>query len=117
MRFRVVLTGAAALASGVAAGPSFNPHKIRQGLNKRDGVDIVNTEAKDTVLQTRECDIVCPLSKLWCEYHPYNYRCDSSGKLRYDQRHTDCENASWGCTCGCDWRVPGIESVEETKKA
>ncbi|KAL2874790.1 hypothetical protein SGCOL_010044 [Colletotrichum sp. CLE4] len=111
------IRGAAGFAISVAASPSMNPQKNRLNLNNRDRVDTINTENNAAVLRARDCEIVCPFTKLWCEYRPYNYRCDSSGKLRCDQRHTDCENASWGCTCGCDWRVPGIESMEETEKA
>ncbi|OHE99033.1 hypothetical protein CORC01_05723 [Colletotrichum orchidophilum] len=113
MRFQVLLAGAAAVAISVAAGPNLNPHKIRQDLTKKEQVNQINPENEAPVLKARECDIVCPANKLWCEYRPYKYRCDRSGKLRYDQRNLDCENVSWGCTCACDWRVPGTESVDD----
>ncbi|KAJ0158947.1 hypothetical protein CTA2_10586 [Colletotrichum tanaceti] len=69
--------------------------------------------AGDTVtLHPRECEISCPVNLYWCRYAPYNYKCDRNGKLQRDRRSEDCEQARYGCWCGCDWRAPGIEKKD-----
>ncbi|GKT48127.1 uncharacterized protein ColSpa_08308 [Colletotrichum spaethianum] len=107
----LILTGVAAL---VTAGTAVNPHNT--AYNAREAIteqghdhNDVNSAEETITLRRRECEISCPISLGYCYYAPYNYKCDRNGKLQWTQRDINCEHPTWGCWCGCDWRVPGIE--------
>ncbi|OHW93109.1 hypothetical protein CSPAE12_08417 [Colletotrichum incanum] len=107
----LVFTGVAALAvTGTALNPHDAPYNAREVITEHEHPDNGVGPAKETItLRRRECEIACPINRRYCYYSPYNYKCDSHGKLQWNQRDINCEQPTSGCWCGCDWRAPGIE--------
>ncbi|WQF77544.1 hypothetical protein CDEST_02558 [Colletotrichum destructivum] len=118
----LILAGIASLTTGsVVVNPQDAVYKVREAIaeKERRNDDYTQTRAaKGTIpLHRRECEISCPINLYWCKYAPYNYKCDRNGKLQSDRRNEDCEQATYGCWCGCDWRAPGIEKKDGPESA
>ncbi|GJC92551.1 hypothetical protein ColKHC_01377 [Colletotrichum higginsianum] len=106
----LILAGVASLTTGSAVvNPQGAVYKVREAIAEKE-------RRNDDHTQTRAaegtCEISCPINLYWCKYAPYNYKCDRNGKLQWDRRNEDCEQATYGCWCGCDWRAPGIEKKD-----